>query len=106
MHRLFWTFCSLLIVLTLISSIAGGVRFRENFMDEILDDMYENVGDVSPSIMRTLTTPTDVVEEESLPITEDKPEEPKMPPIEGVVPELGENAKVIEAFEGNVYATF
>ena len=105
MHRLFWTFCSLLIILTLISSIAGGIRFRENFMDEILDDMYEDVGEISPSIMHTLTTTTDVVEEETVSQEVVTPE--KAPPaVQGVSPELGINAKVIEAFDGGVYATF
>ena len=56
MHRLFWVFCSFLIVLTLISAIGGGIRYRENFMDEVLDNMYDDVNQIDSSIMRTLTS--------------------------------------------------
>jgi hypothetical protein len=34
---IFWTFCTLLITLTLISSFGGGIRYRENFMQEMFD---------------------------------------------------------------------
>ena len=116
MHRLFWIFCSFLIILTLISAIGGGIRYRENFMDEVLDNMYDNVKDVDPSIMRTLSM-TNVVEEEAVvksvpaPVPVPKPVPPTPTPstpstIKGVQSDLSSNYKVIEPFNGNVYATF
>lgn len=114
MHRLFWIFCSFLIILTLISAIGGGIRYRENFMDEVLDNMYDNVKDVDPSVMRTLTM-NNVVEEEAViksrpapvptPVPAPVPT-PPTPPVKGVQSDLSTNYKVIEAFNGNVYATF
>ena len=118
MHRLFWVFCSFLIVLTLISAIGGGIRYRENFMDEVLDNMYDDVNQIDSSIMRTLTS-TSVVEEEAImnstpapvpmPTPMPKPVPvpvPKPPVVNGVPSELSSNYKVIEPFNGNVYATF
>ena len=114
MHRLFWIFCSFLIILTLISTIAGGILYRENFMDEVLDDMYEDVNEVDSNILRTLTN-TQVVEEEAvvktappaLPTPTPKPKPIQSPPVvKGVQSDLANNYKVIEAFNGNVYATF
>lgn len=114
MHRLFWIFCSFLIILTLISAIGGGIRYRENFMDEVLDNMYDSVKDVDPSVMRTLTM-TNVVDEEavvkSVPapkpvVPAPKPVVPTPPTVKGVQSDLSNGYKVIEPFNGNVYATF
>lgn len=111
MHRLFWIFCSFLIILTLISAIGGGIRYRENFMDEVLDNMYDSVKDVDPSVMRTLTM-TNVVEEEAVvksvpaPVPVPKPVVPTPPTVKGVQSDLSKGYKVIEPFNGNVYATF
>lgn len=116
MHRLFWIFCSFLIILTLISTIAGGIRYRENFMDEVLDDMYEDVKEIDSNILRTLTN-TEVVEEEAVvkitppamptPTPTPTPKHVQEPPVvKGVQSELSNNYKVIEPFNGNVYATF
>ena len=118
MHRLFWIFCSFLIILTLISTIAGGIRYRENFMDEVLDDMYEDVKEIDSNILRTLTN-TDVVEEEAIvkttppviptPTPTPKPvvpTPPTPPTVKGVQSDLSNGYKVIEPFNGNVYVTF
>ena len=114
MHRLFWIFCSFLIILTLISAIGGGIRYRENFMDEVLDNMYDSVKEVDPSVMRTLTM-TNVVEEEAVvksvpaPVPVPKPvvpTPPAPPTIKGVQSDFSNGYKVIEPFNGNVYATF
>jgi len=114
MHRLFWIFCSFLIILTLISTIAGGIRYRENFMDEVLDDMYENVKEIDSNILRTLTN-TEVVEEEAvvkptppvIPTPTPRPKPVQEPPVvKGVQSDLSSGYKVIEPFNGNVYATF
>ena len=122
MHRLFWVFCSFLIVLTLISAIGGGIRYRENFMDEVLDNMYDDVNQIDSSIMRTLTS-TSVVEEEAImnstpapvptPMPKPAPKPvpvpvpvPKPPVVNGVPSELSKNYKVSEPCNGNVYGTW
>lgn len=47
MHQLFWVFCTFLIVLTLISAFGGGIRYRENFLDEVYEKVqtYSNTSD-------------------------------------------------------------
>ena len=37
MNDTFWMFAIMLMLITLISSIGGGIRYRENFLDEVLD---------------------------------------------------------------------
>lgn len=36
-QKQFWMFCVLLMIITLLSSIGGGIRFRENFLEEVFD---------------------------------------------------------------------
>ena len=38
MHSTFWIFTTLLLTMTILSSFGGGMRYTENFMDDILDD--------------------------------------------------------------------
>lgn len=117
MQTLFWTFSSFMIVLTILSAIGGGIRYRENFMDEILDDMYDEVVDVSPNVERAITNShlmNTILEEEEEHVKGKSDD--RIPPHQAVTPkgniptgvktELSLNAKVIEAFNGNVYATF
>lgn len=120
MHRLFWTFCSFLIILTIISTIGGGIRYRENFMDEVLDNMYDEVQDVDSNVLRTLTNLPVVDEEQIIPeatipveeIVTPSPEIVKTPTpskVMGVNSDTDMQFKpldVVEAFNGNVYATF
>lgn len=42
MDRLFWTFCTFLVILTLISSFGGSIRYRENFFEELFDNDMSN----------------------------------------------------------------
>lgn len=37
MKQHFWMFCILLMIITITSSIGGGIRFRENFLEEVFD---------------------------------------------------------------------
>lgn len=113
MHIIFWIFCSFLIILTLISAIGGGIRYRENFMDEVLDDMYDSVDKIDSSVIRTLIkTTTNVIDEEEhvekqVPIESViVPQKINTPTVQGVTTDLSANYEVIEAFNGNVYATF
>lgn len=37
MKQHFWLFCILLMIITITSSLGGGIRFRENFLEEVFD---------------------------------------------------------------------
>ena len=37
MKNSFWMFFILLMIITILSSVGGGIRFRENFLDEVFD---------------------------------------------------------------------
>tara|TARA_B110000261_G_scaffold160255_1_gene199527 strand:- start:20 stop:337 length:318 start_codon:yes stop_codon:yes gene_type:complete len=104
-------------ILTLVSTLGGGIRYRENFMDEILDDMYEEVGDLTTNVMNTLyklVPGEESIQEESI------QEESIIPKknIQGILKTKLQQPKptdhmgsdyaplVIEAFDGNVYSNF
>ena len=36
-QKQFWMFCVLLMIITLLSSFGGGIRYRENFLEEVYD---------------------------------------------------------------------
>ena len=42
MEKSFWLFCTLLIVLTLLASLGGGIRYRENFISEVFENINSN----------------------------------------------------------------
>ena len=44
MKNTFWMFSVMLMLITLISSMGGGIRFRENFVQEVLD-LNDNTSD-------------------------------------------------------------
>lgn len=45
MKKSFWMFFVLLLIITVISSLGGGIRYRENFLEEVFDinDALESV---------------------------------------------------------------
>lgn len=126
MDRLFWTFCTFLVILTMISAFGGSIRFRENFLEEL----FENDGEVSlnedaASISNDILSQTLVSQEESeenivpAPIASPTPDtKPTIttppPPPPTVKPSrtnfLNNDANsygpVIEAFDGDMYASF
>jgi hypothetical protein len=55
MHKLFWTFCTFLIILTIISALGGSIRFRENFLEEIFDVYQTDIQSVSEVSNEILT---------------------------------------------------
>jgi hypothetical protein len=55
MHKIFWTFCTFLIILTIISAFGGSIRFRENFLEEIFDVSHTNEQSVSEVSNEILT---------------------------------------------------
>ena len=62
-QKQFWMFCVLLLIITLLSSFGGGIRYRENFLEEVFD-----LNDVTDFITDTknyfpINFPTSVTEE-------------------------------------------
>lgn len=126
MHRLFWTFCTFLIILTLLSAFGGGIRYRENFFEELFDTIGEisdsnDVDEISDDILKQ----TMVSEEVSGNITNNPssvvmnvPEEAEevvvnnktvSPVVSGVTQNddpLNYGPALIEAFDGEMYASF
>ena len=45
MMHTFWMFAVMLMLITLISSLGGGIRYRENFVDEVLDTNNDGSAD-------------------------------------------------------------
>ena len=64
MHQIFWLFCTFLVILTLISTFGGGIRYKENFIDEVVyalgdikrDNMRLNDGLSNDILVNTLKT--------------------------------------------------
>ena len=124
MNALFWTFCTLLITLTLISAFGGGIRYRENFLEEVFDREQStsnntNAASVANDLLEKLTfdqmAPVmgGVVEDEmAAPLSsvesEDAVEMPKA--VAPVMPtqesSLSPAPPLVEAFDGEVFARF
>jgi len=113
----FWTFSTLLIVLTLLSSLGGGLRYRENFMENLFETIQHisNENDtnyISDEILRR----TVVSEEIHLPhhiVTEEIREKNVIPikrieaSVEAHNPVVQPSPyRLIEAFDGDQFASF
>lgn len=112
MHKLFWVFITMLLTMTLISSLGGGLRYTENFMDDILDDTNIDVSEYNiDEVKGTLLSneaPFVVSEEdaqEPLPMIV-QPEEPMSPPMPATVRPLPSTEGVVQAFDGDAFASF
>lgn len=110
-QKQFWMFCVLLLIITLLSSFGGGIRYRENFLEEVFD-----LNDVTDFITDTknyfpIDFPTSVTEESSV-VPEKKIEEETVPTVpiklEEPSPVLpGVNTfDIIEAYTGEAFAAF
>lgn len=127
MNALFWTFCTLLITLTLISAFGGGIRYRENFLEEVFDRERSTTNNthaasVANDLLEKLTfdqmAPVmgGVVEDEmAAPLSsvesEDAVEMPKavapvMPTMPTQQSPLSPAPPLVEAFDGEVFARF
>lgn len=57
MKTIFWIFTVLLLTMTMLSTLGGGIRYKENFIDDILDDTKLSVSDVDMDMIKsTLVT--------------------------------------------------
>jgi hypothetical protein len=118
-QKQFWMFCVLLIIITLLSSIGGGIRFRENFLEEVFDlnditeDLesniyyplvYDNhVSEETERVMPVVTAPSVApkkIEEETV---ENVPVQLKQP---SASPTYLSPFEVIEAYSGEAFASF
>lgn len=124
MNALFWTFCTLLITLTLISAFGGGIRYRENFLEEVFDRDQSTTNNtnatvVANDLLEKLTfdqiTPVmgGVVEDEIADHSSSvEPEDDiKIPePVASTMPTqespLLPVANLVEAFDGESFAPF
>lgn len=100
MKNSFWMFFILLLIITVISSLGGGIRYRENFLEEVFDinDAFESVVDDLSSFPKYFYPELDkqvteekvnsVVEEELNPSKKAKPiiKESDMPSLLNIPP--------------------
>lgn len=106
----FWMFCLLLLVITLTSSVGGGIRFRENFLEEVFDlnditsELDGTTSFYSPIDLKDVSEETDAVpkkieEENSVNV-------PIELPVVNSVDKLQSQYEIIEAYTGEAYAAF
>lgn len=127
MDRLFWTFCTFLVILTMISAFGGSIRYRENFLEELFDDVSDvplnnDAASISNEILSQTLASQEEMEENilpppvaSTPTVEQPPATPSPPsnPPPLVKPAQTNYFKtpsnsygpVIEAFDGGLYAS-
>lgn len=125
MNALFWTFCTLLITLTLISAFGGGIRYRENFLEEVFDRDQSSTNNtnavaVANDLLEKLTfdqmapamngvvedempAPLSSVESEDALEMPESVSPPTMPTQESSV---SFSPSLVEAFDGEVFAPF
>ena len=104
-QKQFWMFCVLLLIITLLSSFGGGIRYRENFLEEVFD-----LNDVTDFITDTknyfpINFPTSVTEE-TITVPEKKIEEETPIQLEEPAPVLPGVSQfdIIEAYTGEAFA--
>ena len=111
MHKLFWVFITMLLTMTLISSLGGGLRYTENFMDDILDDSRIDVSEYNLEEVKGTLLSNEapfVVSEESVmePSPMVQPEEPMAPPMPSTVRPQPSTDGAVQAFDGDAFASF
>jgi hypothetical protein len=106
-QKQFWMFCVLLLIITLLSSFGGGIRYRENFLEEVfdLDDVTDFITDTKNYF--PVNFPTSVTEETAT-VPEKKIEEESRIQLEEPAPVLPSinQFDIIEAYTGEAFASF
>ena len=94
----FWMFCVLLLVITLLSSIGGGIRYRENFLEEVFD-----LNDITSELDGTNTYYSPIIDiPEEQPLQQPVPKKIEEEVVEQVpvkLPEVNGVSKLNNAFE-------
>ena len=119
MHNLFWLLSFYLLILIVISTLGGGIRYKENFLDVVFDesnkdisafDKNEIVKTLSPApVAKSAIKPTQVVvEEEESGCNENgcTIQAPVTPPATVPSPIVDAKVEQVVAFDGEVFATF
>lgn len=79
MKNSFWMFFILLLIITVISSLGGGIRYRENFLEEVfdindaLDSVVQDLSDFPKYFSSPLLNKPIIEEETEKPSTTDAP---------------------------------
>lgn len=114
-QKQFWMFCVLLMIITLLSSVGGGIRFRENFLEEVFDlndisSEIQNTDNYYPINFNTSVTEENTNEEVIKKVPIIKIEEENIVPIQLEKPKPFFNTPspfaLIEAYSGEAFASF
>lgn len=105
MKTIFWIFIVLLLTMTMLSTLGGGIRYKENFIDDILDDTKLSVSDVDMAMIKStlVTQENEVLSTESVPapVPPSRPPKPstKASPTSSKIADL-------QPFDGDEFASF
>jgi hypothetical protein len=122
LQKQFWMFCVFLMIITLLSSFGGGIRYRENFLEEVYDlnditNDLRSTDDFYPVNINSQVyeeSAGEKIEEEIVSIVQPKPVIPVIQqppvPIQLQVP-VGAGQEfapfdVIEAYTGESFASY
>lgn len=102
MKNVFWMFSILLMIITVLSSLGGGIRYRENFLEEVFDlnDITSDI-EMIPFESQPAMVSEYVEEEKKVEPIEVKREEPKEVNIPTTLP-----FQSIEPYTGELYASY
>jgi hypothetical protein len=118
-QKQFWMFCVFLMIITLLSSFGGGIRYRENFLEEVYD-----LNDITSDLTHTndfypVNIDTKIYEESASEKIEEEIVTPVMKqpiprpivPVSLPGPPIGISSdfaqyNVIEAYTGEAFASF
>jgi hypothetical protein len=102
MKTIFWIFTVLLLTMTMLSTLGGGIRYKENFIDDILDDTKLSVSDVDIEMIKsTLVTQENEVLVPPAPVTPSPPPKPSTK----ASPAPSKSA-AFQPFDGDEFASF
>lgn len=104
MKTIFWIFTVLLLTMTMLSTLGGGIRYKENFIDDILDDTKLSVSDVDMDMIKStlVTQENEVIVPASAPAPAPAPT-PKPSTKASPTPSKTVN---LQPFDGDEFASF
>ena len=111
-----WLYCIALLLLTLINTIGGSIRVKENFLDEVFnlisDVENENkditgLEDAEFQNFKTIVQEEDNIEPGPEPGPEPEPEpEPELEPVIENEPQIKDPLENLEGFSGDAWASW
>ena len=101
MKTIFWIFTVLLLTMTMLSTLGGGIRYKENFIDDILDDTKLDVSNVDLEMIKS----TLVTQENEVPLP--TPSTPSPPPKPSTKASTTPSKSAdLQPFDGDEFASF